>query len=143
MAIVLGEPKQRGKSDVVLSKARYDGADIASGQFAYIHTDGTLRASEGNTPAPLCVTGKSTGATTEAVFSGMEVGVRVDDGLTIAIGQQVYVVNATGAITNASADATAVNATFSSAKDSVAVNPNTGAVDATTAAAYITFVGGL
>lgn len=143
MAIVLGIPKVAGNSDVIESKALSGGTAIGAGKLMKVHTDGAFKEC-GNGDVPYAVSGRTTYSTIEGVISGLEVGVRIPTGETPAIGGQVYVKDADLTIAAQSGEGyTAINATFASAKDSTAIDPNTGLAIADVVAIMINFAGGL
>jgi len=144
MTLVLGEPKLKGNSDVIESKELSGGTAIIPGLPIKIHTDGKYKALTAG-DVPVAISGKTTYSTMEGVHSGMEVAVQIADSESPAIGGQVYIIDATGALSSVSTSATAVNATFASLKDTSAIDPNTGIALATSGknAVLINFVGGL
>jgi len=143
MAIVLGEPKVRGNSDVVYSKELSGGTAIPAGVAMLVHTDDKFKAAGVGT-VPYCVSGKTTYSTIEGIVSGLEVGVRVAAGVTPVIGSGVTIKDADMSFDIATgAGYTAINAVWSSLKDTEAIDPNTGLAIANQAAATISFAGGL
>ena len=136
---VLATPHIRGNSDVIIN---YEPAATAPvvGTAAILNSDGAL--------APFAGSGvlKGVAAYAEAdkrqsvVVSGMGVPVKVASGLTIAVGDKVYVTSA-GLFTNVATDNTATRATFVNDGSDVVVDGKTGAVVEN--CALIDFVGGL
>ena len=139
-SVVLGVPTIRGNSDVIESKPWTSGAP---GEPGIIHTDGTIKVSDGKTPTG--IVGKTTFGTTEFIRCGMGVPIRIASNLSPAIGGIVYITTATGVIVVAGGGGIeALNATFASTITR-ATDPDTGLLIAaeTTDAVLIDFPGGL
>lgn len=144
-AVVLGAPKEKGKGTVIESYAIT--TPLQCGKLAYITAGGALALCTSSATPARGITGapNADGKTQALIMRGTKVGVQVASNLTIAIGEIVYHVNASGVLTNNSSSATAKNAKFSSVGKLDAYDPITKAVlsSVTTQAAYIDFPGGL
>lgn len=144
-AVVLGMPKEKGNGTVIESYPIT--TPLQCGKFAYVTSAGVLALCTSSSTPARGITGapNADGKTQALIVRGTKVGVQVADALTIAIGETVYHVNASGVLTNSSSSATAKNAKFSSAGKLQAYDPLTKTVLAAnvTSAAYIDFPGGL
>lgn len=141
--IVLGKAKTRGNSDVITSHPINGTTKIAAGKPAYIDSDGYIAAA--TTQAPDGIAGQlNPDKKTQALIRcGLDVGVRIANGLTVAIGEAVYITSA-GALTNVSTENTLLNAKFSSVADSAYdIETLAELAAATSKAATISFAGGL
>ena len=160
MSIALGCPVLKGNSEVIDSftlALDSNGAaiKIQPGVPAYIDSDNTLAACEDDTVLPDGIAGivNADGLSQGLIRTGLRVGVRLEEGLDTAIGEQVYLQVADGQLTNdpdldslSAPQNLALNATFASVSTGVAAyDPLTKAdlSDATYEAALIDFAGGL
>lgn len=160
MTIIAGLPTLKGNSEIIDSftlplDSNGDPIKIQPGVPAYIDTDNTLAACEDDSVSPDGIAGvvNADGLSQGLIRAGIGVGVVIEEGLETAIGEQVYLDAATGQLTNdpdldslSAPQNTALNATFASESDGVAVyDPTTKANlnDANYEGALIDFVGGL
>jgi hypothetical protein len=144
-AVVLGGVKEKGNGTVIESHPIT--TPLACGKLAYVTSGGALALCTSSATPARGITGapNADGLTQALIVRGTKVGVAVADALTIAIGETVYHVNASGVLTNSASSATAKNAKFSSAGKLLAYDPLTKTTLASnvTSAAYIDFPGGL
>lgn len=101
MAKLLGTPYERGKSDVIVSRRPTGGTVIEEGLFVKQGAEGFVSlANAGGAAAPFGVMGQQESVSCAVVISGLRVAVQLDDSITPAVGEIVYVSAVTNKATN-------------------------------------------
>lgn len=142
----LATPYLRGKSDVIENAAPYNGSAVAEGLAVCRHSDGTIKAVSSASDVIVGVAAMKEHKYQSFIRTGLEVYVPLAEGANPSKGAAVYVQASTGKFTEAAQTGTggdavnniAVNATFSSGKETVVNSAGT-----TCDGAAIDFPGGL
>jgi len=115
MAKLLGTPYERGKSDIIVSRRPTAGTVIEEGLFVKQGAESFVSlANAGSAAAPFGIMGQQESVACGVVISGLKVAVQLDDSITPAAGEIVYVSAVTNKATNTSNSAAnpATAATF-------------------------------
>ncbi len=98
MAKLLGTPYEVGKSDSVISRKPTSGTALEEGLFVKQEVEGFVGLAAGD--APFGVMAQQEAVACAVVISGMKVAVQLNDAITPAAGEVVYVDDGTNKATN-------------------------------------------
>ena len=119
MSKLLGTAYETGKSDKVISRKPTGGTPLQEGLFVKQGVEGFVSlANAGGAAAPFGVMAQQESVACSVLLSGMKVPVQLDDSITPAVGETVYVSAVTNKATNTSNSGAnfGTAATFTAAK---------------------------